>query len=599
MKKKGGASAVLAAICAVQITAALAASVAQGRRVEHGAMPDPVFYAIGAGFVFLLIFTLIHLSHKPLLISGVTVLIFNMVAVINYYVMLFHGTVLTYQEFKNVRTAFEVVGNYTFRLTPPVWCILGTFFLAEALIVYLRFSRVSWKTDRRLGALSGILLILFSYLVVYSPVRIVPQGGWSLELNYYRYSFVIGTMDNLRRAFSSVRKPDGYDEKLISGASGSAALRSEYPDVILILNETYYDIDHLIGLETDVPYMENYNALNGYKGYAAVPQAGGGTNASEYELLTGNTLSLLNTGTPFNDLDLENSRNIVEYLKKLGYTTMAAHSEPPQNYHRKKAWTDMGFESVYFHEDFSGREYYGTRWFPTDSSVFKDFRRFYEAMPESRPRFAYLLTMQNHGDWNMNDSGLDLVHIENDHGISEYNHERLNEYLTCIKLTDDFIEELTEYFSKTGRDVVICMAGDHSPSFLKEIAADPSVSNLGKRQVPYLIWRNFEADYDGMPENHNIDLCALTPLALLYAGLPISPYYNQLISLSSDVTCLTGITIKSGSKDSDGYVRSDGSTEAINSPTELSEMVRDYYYMVYNNLQGSPRIEKLFDPYTE
>lgn len=54
----------------------------------------------------------------------------------------------------------------------------------------------------------------------------------------------------------------------------------------------------------------------------------------------------------------------------------------------------------------------------------------YEAMPEDKPRFSFLVSIQSHGDYDMNDASLDIVHAATDYG--DYD-ALMDEYLSCIK----------------------------------------------------------------------------------------------------------------------------------------------------------------------
>ncbi len=47
-------------------------------------------------------------------------------------------------------------------------------------------------------------------------------------------------------------------------------------------------------------------------------------------------------------------------------------------------------------------------------------------MPEDKPRFSFLVSIQSHGDYDMNDASLDIVHAGTDYG--EYD-ELMDEYL--------------------------------------------------------------------------------------------------------------------------------------------------------------------------
>lgn len=106
-----------------------------------------------------------------------------------------------------------------------------------------------------------------------------------------------------------VNKPEGYSlEKVenINIEENEQQRVNQTPDVILILNETFYDLKMITDIETDHEYMSGIKSLdNSVHGYAVVPLPGGGTNCSEYEFLTSNSLQLMPGVTPFNVLDLK------------------------------------------------------------------------------------------------------------------------------------------------------------------------------------------------------------------------------------------------------------------------------------------------------
>lgn len=590
----------MALLCSVQSMAALTLSMLQVRHFEVGVKPDIPLYVLGFIILFLFMLAMIAIIPGRLIVSGICLLLCNIIALINYYEIQFHGTVLTCQDIRNISTAAGQIDNYSFRISGVVVLIIVSVFVTFISLVIVSFASQKKRVSVWLGVLSLSLLIILPGITVFSPLSSIRKDVWSWELKYYTDSFIVGTIENIKHVAHPVQKPDGYFEEVLGNMEGifKEAKVENYPDIIMILNETYYDMDLIGDYKPDVPYMKNYDALEAYKGYAATPVTGGCTNASEYELLTGNSVTLLNTSTPFNDLSLENSLSIVQYLESLGYSTMAAHSEPPQNYHRKYGWETLGFDYTYFKEDFSNLEYYGDRWFASDSSVFSNFTHFYEQMPEDQPRFAFLLTIQNHGDWDRNSPAMDEVHIGNRNGLSDYDAERVNEFLTCIKQTDDCIEEMINYFSDSERDVLLFMVGDHGPSFLSNIEVDTREPiDIRKKQVPYFIWSNNDVDYRlDLPENHDIDLCSLTPCAMVAAGLPLSPYYLQLYEIADTAISISGVNYtKEDGSVSSGYVLKDGILKDVYEDTPESNLVRDYFYMEYNSLQGKPRMDALFD----
>ena len=125
-------------------------------------------------------------------------------------------------------------------------------------------------------------------------------------------------------------------------------------------------------------------------------------------------------------------------------------------------------------------------------------------MPEDQPRFVFLVSIQSHGDYDMNPPEEDIVHAATDYG--EYD-SIMDEYLSNIYMTDRAFGELTEYlteqYEKTGRKVIVAMAGDHAPSFVDHVAdhtfTDENNLQILERSTPYLIWANYPRKTQARP----------------------------------------------------------------------------------------------------
>ena len=78
------------------------------------------------------------------------------------------------------------------------------------------------------------------------------------------------------------------------------------------------------------------------------------------------------------------------------------------------------------------------------------------------------------------------------------------------------------------------------------------------------------------------------------AGLPISLYHKQLLKMSENAICITGIDI---AKEGIGYVNDSGETSSIYSISDTANDVKKYFYMEYNCLDKGSRIEQLFSPF--
>lgn len=515
------------------------------------------------------------------------------VAIINYYVIAFKGAPLSALELRNFTTAMNIVSSYSFKLSLRIFLILILF----AISIFLSFgawylsknnSSTQSKQKNYIRTITRILLIVLVFYFGYfsdSPIKPRKIITWSWSSAYSQYGYTACTVETFQSLFNVINKPDGYSSDKVDDLKISTSPKPQTPDIILILNETFYDLNQITQLNEDVDYLNNYHTnSNFYTGTTLSPGRSGGTNSSEYELLTSNSMQLMPGVTPFNVLNLTGANSIVSHLESLNYNTLGCHSGTGKNYYRSVGYPALGFDHSFFGTDFYNLTHYGKRWYETDESVYDQVISWYEGTMQDSPRFAYVLTIQNHGEWNFNDPTLDYVHADTDYG--EYD-EVIDEYLSCISLSDQAFKDLTDYYAEVDRPVIICMLGDHSPNFADEIA-DPSYSedelNLLLRKTPLLIWAN----YDLGIENRDLGTMSMNyviPTLLDMAGVSLSPYYQYMLDLKKDVPILTSYGV---------YYDAEGNMYSYEDETEYSEAVNNYFYLEYNNLSDH-RKQELFD----
>ena len=459
---------------------------------------------------------------------------------INDYVYAFHGQIFTLAEVMNVTTAFNVMRDFSLIKRIPL--IFGS----VISVIYI-FNMIICHIRRKTGE---------------------EKLSYSIEEGYPMYIYASAFLNSVK-----IMQPDGYNEEALSDYADYISENTEKvkPDIILILNEAFYDLSLLTDIRTDIPYLENYYRMeNAVRGYATTSVIGGSTNRSEFELLTSNTNYLLGELTPFNVLDMSITSSIVTNLEECGYYTLAAHPVDGGNYNRISSYSAMGFDERYFKEDFLNYEYYGKRKWMTDQGAYRNLIAWYEkARSDNEHVFAYLLTMQNHSGYDSNSREDALVHVRDYTGNAE---KELNEYLSCIYLA---FKELTEYFSKLEQPVILCMVGDHAPNIIREVAdVDSSLDRqLLARATPFIIWANYdlESRNEGV-----ISINGLVPLLLEEAGVPMIPYYRYIREMQTRVPVVGsfGSVMDTGGRIYSYYDK-----------TDYSDMVWKYLYLSYNNLQ--------------
>ena len=202
-----------------------------------------------------------------------------------------------------------------------------------------------------------------------------------------------------------------------------------------------------------------------------------------------------------------------------------------------------------------------------------------------QPKFIYLLTFQNHGGYEQNDAFLDLVHTTGDYGDLT---DDINEYLTSVSFSSAAINEFIQALSERERPVILCMVGDHAPSFIHQLPGNREMSaeetELWQRAVPYIVWANFDYRKDELTKYTG--MTDLVPMMLAAADMPMTPFYQQIIDLHRTLPVRTPYGI---------CLDSEGNIVHYENGVFPEEALRQYLFMEYNELmQGEEYKPELF-----
>ena len=571
----------------------------------------PVYAPLNALTALCVTLLLYALTGRWSRATGLSGAVLTVLALVNYYTRDLHGSAVMPEDVLNLSTAAEVMGSYTLQITGTVVAIV-LLYLPVLLAAWLQArlcadlpkrAAPKARAARYAGCAAGIFAIL--YAGYFAPFATLPRSdaGWTWQTAYYRHGFLASSVETCRLLGDAVIQPAGYNETALPDIAAAAerpsAETDDRPDILLILSESFYDFSLVTDLQADTELMPVINALpNAVRGHTVSANVGGGTNVTEYEMLTSNSPMLVPTVTPFNGLDFSDANSVVGYLKSLGYTTMAAHPYAASNYNRDVVWQQLGFDETHFMQDFPTQETYGARPYQTDSATYRDWQALYEAMPADKPRFSFLVSIQTHGDYTMNDDTQNLVHAATDYGAFDHT---MDEYLSCVQLSDAAFGELCEYFTdlyaRTGRKVIVAMAGDHAPSFVAHVS-DPALGQgdeltLLQRSTPFVIWANYPLPHADAAQNpadplNRMDMVMLTPTLLEQAGLPLSDYYRYLLTLKDTAPVVTG---------TQDYTLPDGTAAAFGEDAARDALVRGYFDLEYNNIgTRANRVQAIFEP---
>jgi phosphoglycerol transferase MdoB-like AlkP superfamily enzyme len=487
----------------------------------------------------MLIFNIIYaITNKAVWTLNFITILSMVLGIIEYYVYTLRATPLMFSYIVALPAAISVLGNYNFSLSPNIFLIilLGIFTIILTLQKTYdnHHTNLMLKGRFRISIFTGSLcLIIILFATDLIPIKTVT---WDLQLLYHQNGFLVSS---LKSSFSKkIIKPERYSseeasqllEKIFDEAASVESPQSlnNYPDIILIVNESYYDLNQLVPFTTDTPVTPYSDSLsNTVRGFAVNPNIT--TANSEFEILCSSSMNLVRNIVPFNSLNLKGTNSFIQTLKELGYHTTGMHMSSGSSYNRINAYPALGFDNTCFIDDMTIEPDF-TRYFVSDESCYNQLIETYENTPADSPKFLYCLTIQNHADY---ETGLIDYSVNITSGLE--NTKRLREYLTLIRKSDNALKTLIDYFSNSERPTIVCMVGDHPPVMFNDFVTDLD-TQLKYMATPFLLWANFpieEADlgYFGMTN--------LTNIIKQYGDLPMTPYEQYTEKISKDLPVIS------------------------------------------------------------
>lgn len=296
------------------------------------------------------------------------------------------------------------------------------------------------------------------------------------------------------------------------------------PNIIYILSEAFMDINDLENLSFD----EGNYPLTNYKkiledsivyGDLIVPNFGGGTAYTEFEVLTGlNTTSLNFTNNPFESVTPKIS-SVPNILKQQGYKNTSVHPGDSWFYNRTTAYDILGFDKKIFNDEFT-KEDYITEYISEEATYNKLINEISSNLNNNEPDFYNLVTIQNHGPYDGKYNGQEYS-FDTSTEMNNLGKDITKNYLINLKDTDTQLKKLTDYLNSINEPFVIMYYGDHlpylGPEYLVYKQAGWDLTNMNTPETaikmhttPYFIWANSAAknniDYTFVKQNNLKDI---------------------------------------------------------------------------------------------
>lgn len=502
----------------------------------------------------------------------------------SFVINIVRGTPLIPGDILAIGTAAQVAEHYSFSLRYPI--ISATVIMASVIALLVKFP---YKPNFRLkniilpvsGVLFAAIFIVSLSVQDYSDIDMdIFDQHHANNTHGTAYSFYI----NARRM--ELKPPAGYDSSvaatLLSEESVPFPEDGDYPNIIVIMNESFADLQAVGEFTTSEDYMPFFRSLtnNAIKGELLVSPFGGYTCNTEFEFLTGLSMGFLPTGsTPYLQYVSKPFPNALPaYLADNGYKSVALHPYYARCWNRETIYRHFGFDEFISIENLDElvpeKEQECVRYYISDRTSYRAIEEYLENMDKDEPLFLFNVTMQNHGGYTYEGDEFPTVTITDMQG--SYN--ATEQYLSLIKESDAAFEELIMYLKDYDKKTVVVMFGDHQPAveqeFYEELygnsIADISGEEMQRRyKVPFVIWANYDIEEaDGVKTSPNY----LSGIMLDAVGLPKNAIGNFTSQLRNEVPQINGM----GHYDADGVWQENDITE--------SDRLRDYNYIEYYQL---------------
>lgn len=506
----------------------------------------------------------------------------------NYFVLEFRGAPIQPWDILSIGTAASVADNYEYKLDKDALTALIGLLALLVMEFFLRAGfprsgkkRRIWIARTALCLVTGLLCFGYTKMLhnedfVQKKLRLYDKLFTPTTIQFKNGTVTAFLME---LQYMSVEKPAGYSEDSAKEALASYETEDvpeRTPNIIVIMNEAFSDPAVLGQFSTNEDYMPFVHSLldgaeDTVSGLLNVSVKGGNTANTEFEYLTGSSMAFLPYGSiPYQQYIKDETPSMASWLSDFGYRTVAMHPYRAAGWDRNKVYPLMGFDEMYFEEFYEDSAL--IRKYVSDEADYEKLIRIYEQKEPGEPLFLFNVTMQNHSSYN---DWADYDNFTPDITADGIDSDVLSAYLSLMKLSDQAIEELVQYFSEEEEDTVIVFFGDHQPTdsvinpILKLNGTTSSAlspeEEAGRYQVPFFIWANYDIEEES---GLNISANYLASRTLDAAGLPKPGYFSFLTELEKQVPVISANHVS----------LSDGTFSAADEQDDLLNEYRTFQY---------------------
>lgn len=519
-------------------------------------------------------------------------LLWQGLAIANYYTQEFRGTIMMPSDILAAGTAFNVLGSYRITFPMPVclaFLCLGFTALLAATLMNVRYFRRGAAKKRLFAGLAALAGGMAVALCLGQPSLYAALGctasAWdplsTMQANGFVANFLSMT------ASSRLSKPEGYSAQALAQAAvqkSDAASAQAAPNVVLIMNESWADFSAHGTLSASAELTPFFHSLkndaHAVTGNVVVPVFGSGTCCSEFEALTGASYLFNLMTSPYAAYSYQGMPSLASQFSQLDYGTTAIHLAQPSNWSRSTGFSRLGFDEFIHIENMR----------PTQE---KDFVRSYASDLHSfslicdtlaqgnAPQFVFCVTIQNHGGYETgydDGSGFSIT-------APAGSYPKAGEYLQLVQETDRAFAAFTQMLEELDEPTVVLMFGDHLPSVEEEFlnAVLDAGDLFARRTTPFVLWANYDADFSAFESGMTLSSNYLAPMLVQAAGLPMTGMQKLLWQLHSEYPVVSNV----------GLMAADGTFIPPEEGVALPA-IHDYSMLEYNYLKGCREIPEFY-----
>lgn len=464
--------------------------------LSRGSISSLIAYITQTPFTFIfntaiILFTIsVALFFKQrIFVASFICLLWVVLGVANKFMLISGNTPLTVFHLANIESAVKLSSIYmtTFEI------ILIIFAIIVAIAGGIFLWRKSPKAVKNIKKALLTFAILFLSCALMSSITSANSPDFTdVSSAYEQYGFAYCFSYSVLN--SGIKQPVDYSEEKIAEITAKIDIPDSQPEVkpnvIFVQLESFFDVKDLKNVEFSQDPIPNFTKLKGDfpSGYLTVSSVGGGTANTEFEIMTGISLSHFSIGEyPYlTMLTTKPCESIMRNLSEYGYTSTAIHSYTGTFYKRNEVFKNLGFDRFISEEFMAVNERNILSW-AKDSQITPYIK---ETLTSTEgPDFIYTITVQSHGKYLTEEPETPYTITSNiDDEIIK---PQMDYYANQINEVDTFIGDLVKTYENYPEPTVIVFFGDHLPAL---DIKNEELNNGDVYKTEYVIWSNFEIE---------------------------------------------------------------------------------------------------------